>query len=80
MSVGCAIVATETAPVQEVLEDQKHGLLFDFFDTDALVAKVCQVLEKPQDFLPMREQARDRAIQRYDLQSICLPRWLSLLT
>lgn len=80
MSAGCAIVASKTAPIQEVIEDQKHGLLFDFFDADALAVKVCQVLDRPQDFLTMRKQARLRVIERYDLQSICLPQWLSLLT
>lgn len=79
MSAGCAIVASGTAPVHEVIEDGQHGLLFDFFDTDALVAKVGQVLAHPQAYAAMRQQARMKAVMHYDLASVCLPRWLSLL-
>lgn len=31
MSVGCAIVASDTEPVREVLEHNETGLLFNFF-------------------------------------------------
>lgn len=80
MSVGCAVVASETAPVQEVIQDGKHGLLFNFFDSEALVDKVCKVLETPEEFLEMRHEARSQVLARYDLASVCLPQWLALLT
>jgi len=79
MSMGCAIVASNTAPVQEVVEDENQGLLFDFFDSKALIEKVICVLSNPKEFLSMRKRARATVIAKYDLYSICLPQWLKLL-
>lgn len=79
MSAGCAVVASQTAPVAEVIQDGKQGLLFDFFDSQALAANVCQVLAHPEKFMTMRQQARLEMVKRFDLQSVCLPQWLSLL-
>ena len=79
MSVGCAIVASNTSPVQEVVEDQKQALLFNFFDSEALVEKVTNALNNPSDSAQMRKRARATVIEKYDLSSICLPQWLGLL-
>ena len=79
MSAGCAVVASNTAPVAEVLEDQQQGLLFDFFDADGLVRRVCEVLSRPEGFTAMRQQARQAMVTQFDLQTVCLPRWLALL-
>jgi glycosyltransferase involved in cell wall biosynthesis len=80
MSAGCALVASNTAPVAEVLEDKQHGLLFDFFDVDGLVTRVCEVLAQPANFKAMRYQARLQIVNRFDLHSVCLPQWLALLS
>ena len=80
MSAGCALVASRTPPVQEVIEDGKQGVLFDFFNTSALVESVNAVLSNPQDYVPVRARARETIIERYDLHSICLPQWLKLLS
>lgn len=79
MSAGCAVVASATPPVQEVIRDGENGLLFDFFDGDALVDRVCEVLDHPHQMSAMREAARQTAIERYDLASVCLPRQLELI-
>ena len=39
MSCGAAIVASDTAPVREVLSHDDNGRLVDFFDGDALVGR-----------------------------------------
>jgi glycosyltransferase involved in cell wall biosynthesis len=79
MSAGCAVVASATAPVQEVIRDGENGLLFDFFDGEALVNRVCAVLDDPQRLAPMRAAARRRAVDLYDLATVCLPRQLQLI-
>jgi len=79
MSAGCAIVASDTPPVTEVITDQAQGLLFDFFDREALIEAVCRVLEHPDRMASMREAARQHAVQHYDLNSVCLPKQIALI-
>jgi len=68
-------------PLQIVeIEDGQQGLLFDFFDTSALVESVNAVLSNPQDYVRMRARARETIVERYDLRAICLPQWLNLLS
>ncbi len=45
MSIGCAIVASKTPPVQELIEDGRTGILVDFFAKDRLVEAVCSLLD-----------------------------------
>lgn len=79
MSAGCAVVASATAPVQEVIEDRRNGRLFDFFDTEALTEAVTETLDRPQHYLAMRESARNTLVEGFDLRSRCLPAWTDYL-
>lgn len=74
MSMGCAIIASKTAPVQEVITDGVHGRLVDFFDIDGWAAALTGALARPEDFTAMRRNARAHVIGNYDLATICLPR------
>ena len=78
MSTGCAVVASSTGPVEEVIRDGDNGLLFDFFDTDALARRVHEVLDNPDRMEDMRTRARQTVVERYDLNSVCLPRQMIL--
>ena len=80
MAAGCALVASSTAPVREVVEDGATGRLVDFFDADALADTVAEVLAHPDAAAPLRARARDTVRERYDLASRCLPRWIEFLT
>lgn len=73
MSAGCAIVASDTAPVREVIEDGKTGLLVDFFDPAQLSEYVDRLLDDPLRRATLGSAARQKVIARYDLQSVCLP-------
>jgi len=77
MSAGCAVVASRTAPVEEVISDGANGHLVDFFDTAGLAARVDETLDA--DTAALRAQARRTIVERYDLSRICLPRHLELL-
>jgi len=80
LAAGCAVVASGTEPVREVIRDQDNGLLVDFFDIQGLASRVIEVLAQPERFQAMRERARADAVARFDLASVCLPaqlRWLS---
>lgn len=79
MAAGCLLVASDTAPVKEVIEDGQNGLLVDFFDHDQLANKVAEVLASPEKYKPLRDQARRTIIEQYDLRTICLPKMLDTL-
>jgi glycosyltransferase involved in cell wall biosynthesis len=79
MSAGCLVVGSTTAPVQEVIEHEKNGLLVDFFDTEALAESVIDVLARPASFAHLRIAARATAVARYDLATVCLPQQLQLI-
>jgi glycosyltransferase involved in cell wall biosynthesis len=73
MSIGCAIVASDTAPVREVIADREHGLLVDFFDGQSLVERCCELLDDPALAARLGKAARERVVERYDLTTRCLP-------
>jgi glycosyltransferase involved in cell wall biosynthesis len=77
MSAGAAIVAGDTAPVREVIEDGKTGLLTVFFDKDTLVDRVVRLLDDPSLREQLGQAARAHVISQYDLKTICLPKHLS---
>lgn len=73
MSVGCAVVASDTAPVREVIAHGETGRLVDFFDGAALVEEVCSLVDDPAARQRLGQAARDFVRQHYDLRSVCLP-------
>jgi len=77
MSMGVPLIASATAPVEEVVEDGVNGWLVDFFDPLALAAKVLDVLAA--DTTDVCRRARETVIERYDLSSVCLPKQVELV-
>ena len=78
MAMGCAVVASDTAPVREVIRDGENGLLTPFFDPTALAARVVDVLADPRAFDGIRAAARKTAEDGYELQH-CLRQNMDLL-
>ena len=79
MSIGCTIVASNTPPVAEVVQDGINGKLVDFFDTKALVSLVTELLNEPLQRERLGNAARQYAIDHFDLQTNCLPRQIALI-
>lgn len=79
MAAGCLVVGSRTAPVEEVIRDGDDGRLVDLFSPDEIAATVIEALADPELFAPFREKARQRIVEGYDLQRVCLPRQLDLL-
>ena len=77
MSVGCAIVASDTAPLREAIVHGETGRLVDFFDVPALAQQVCALLDDKPERERLGRQARAFARERYDLATACLPRQLA---
>lgn len=75
MSTACAIVASDTEPVREVVEHGKTGILTDFFDVAALAERVIGLCDAPGERRRLGTAARRLAQARYSLQD-CVPRQL----
>ena len=74
MACQAAIVASDVAPVREVITHDDTGRLVDFFDTDALLREVCALLEDEAARERLGRNARKLIQERYDLNSLCMPR------
>jgi glycosyltransferase involved in cell wall biosynthesis len=79
MAAGALVVGSATPPVQEVICNGENGLLVDFFDQQALVETVSQVLNNPEHFTQIRQAARISVVKRFDLETVCLPKQLQLI-
>jgi glycosyltransferase involved in cell wall biosynthesis len=83
MSVGCAIVGSDTAPVKEFIEHDKHGLITPFFDQEQLLQNIIKLLDDPALRKRLGQEARKKIQFYYDLHSICLPKlikWVDFLS
>lgn len=76
MSCGCAIVASATEPVREAIKHDETGRLVGFFDRERLIEEVCTLLDDRAGRERLGSNAREFAVSRYDLRTVCLPRQL----
>jgi len=76
MATGCLVIGSSTAPVMEIIEDSKNGLLVDFFSPEQIADRVDEVLNHPDRLATLRQRAREKIIQCYDLATL-LPRHLA---
>jgi glycosyltransferase involved in cell wall biosynthesis len=76
MACGCAIAASATDPVREVITDGETGKLVDFFNYQDIAETICELLENLEERQRLGNNARELVKQKYDLQKICLPRQL----
>lgn len=79
MAAGCLLIASRTAPVEEVIHDGENGLLVDFFKPVEIAERVVTALEDRTLFTALRENARRTIIEKYDLKTICLPQQLAMI-
>lgn len=77
MACGCTVLASDTAPVREVIADGGNGILRDFFDVDGLAAAALEVLKDPDAFRDLGRQAERTIAAGYSLDAV-LPRMLAL--
>lgn len=78
MASGCLLVASDTAPVREVITHGENGLLADFFDPVQIAARIEESLDNPDKMRSIRANARQTMVERYALSSL-LPRQVELL-
>jgi glycosyltransferase involved in cell wall biosynthesis len=78
MSAGCRIVASDTQPVREVIEHDHAGILVPFRDSAAIADAVVELLAHPERHVHLGENARQVAVDGYDVRK-CVPAALELL-
>jgi glycosyltransferase involved in cell wall biosynthesis len=79
MSAGCHVVGSNVPPVAEAIQDGVNGTLVNFFDIAAWSRTLVNALADPEPFNPLRRAARETAISRYDLRSVCLPKMVAFV-
>lgn len=77
LACGATVLASDTAPVREVIRHGENGLLAGFFDIETLVDQAERVLDHPDDFRHLGPNGVELVREEYDLQ-VCLPRMLAL--
>lgn len=78
MSCGCPIVASATEPVMEFIENEKEGLLFNFYNIKEQVEKIEFALENKDYMQKLRENARFKIEEQYALKNL-LPKHVEYL-
>ncbi|MEP3244039.1 MAG: glycosyltransferase family 4 protein [Sneathiella sp.] len=78
LSCGALVVASDTAPVKEVIQDGENGFLADFFDHEAFADRVNFVLDNHKDLATVRKAARQTVLDNYAHKKL-LPRQLRLI-
>jgi len=79
MACGCLLVASDTAPVHEFLEDGVTGLLVPPHEPAALAARIETALDGGDVLRRMRERARAKIVGGFDAQRVIWPKkraWL----
>ena len=78
MAMEALIIGSKTKPVEEVIKDNKNGLLVDFFDYKKLSLMVTDVLNNPEKYSSIKKEARKTIVDNYDLEKVCLPKQIEI--
>lgn len=78
MSCGCAVVGSKTAPVQDVIDDRRNGLLVDFFAPEQLAEAIAELLSNRELASELGQAARETVVKRFSLND-CVQRQLALM-
>ncbi len=69
LASACVVIASNTAPVLEVIKHEHNGLLVDFFDHLQIADQVDRIFSDPMRFRAIAQNARATIVQHYDLQN-----------
>jgi glycosyltransferase involved in cell wall biosynthesis len=75
LACGATVLASSTAPVQEMIEHGRNGLLMDFFDVDGLAEMAERVVNAPREFKHLGAAGVEMIRSHYSME-VCLPRQL----
>lgn len=69
MAVEKAVIASDTAPVRDVIVDGHNGLLVDFFSPRHIADRVEALLDDPKRRVQLGRTARQQVMERYDARA-----------
>jgi glycosyltransferase involved in cell wall biosynthesis len=72
LACGCTVLASDTAPVCEIVRHEHNGLLANFYDEEGFVTLANKVLDDPPRFRALGRAGRELVEQRYGFE-VCLP-------
>ena len=77
LACGALVLASDTAPVREVVKHEDNGLLADFFDVERMLELANSVLDAPSEFRSLQTAATSCVQEKYSLKNN-LPKMLKL--
>jgi glycosyltransferase involved in cell wall biosynthesis len=77
MAAGCVVMASDDAPVREVLTQGQTGLLVQPDDDDSWLRQARAVLDDPAAYRPLGQAAASLVRERYS-QETTLPKLTTL--
>ncbi|WP_408608494.1 glycosyltransferase family protein [Elioraea thermophila] len=78
MAAGCLVLASDTAPVREVIEPGANGMVADLRDPGALAACAAELLAAGDALDAVRRAARRTILARFR-RDRALARWSALI-
>jgi glycosyltransferase involved in cell wall biosynthesis len=79
LAASCLVIASKTPAIEEVIADGYNGLLVDFFDHAHLALQIDAACRSPSSFGAIRDRARRRIVDDYELHNVCPPQFKQLL-
>jgi glycosyltransferase involved in cell wall biosynthesis len=77
LACGAVVLASDTAPVREVVTAGRTGLLAPFFDAEAFAESADKVLGDPAAFAPLGRAGAELIREKYDLER-CMKQFVQL--
>jgi glycosyltransferase involved in cell wall biosynthesis len=77
LSCSCLVLASDTAPCRELIQNGRTGLLTDFFNIEQWVERVLDILDRLESLTPLRQAGRKLIETEYALPT-CLGQMLDL--
>ena len=73
LACGCTVLASDTAPVREMIEDGRNGRLCGFSDVEGFASRAVEILRDPGAFRHLGQEAAERIRRDYAID-VTLPR------
>lgn len=77
LACGTTVLASDTAPVREMVQNGVNGVLFDFFRPDALAELANQLLDRKEEYRVLGRQGAAIIREKYSVD-VCLPKMVEL--